>query len=241
MEPAFYPIICITCEKILNRPVLLPCGHSICQVHVDEAKSEHRDLIKCFSCTESHAIPERGFTLIKNLEALIENKIHSLDLGEDYHKPYKLRSEFERFIELFERIKNQPENRIHDYISGVKNRIDLKREKLKNEIDQTFLSMIEKLDEFENQCIANLDWFKLRFDDNLDEKLNKWKITCEQFKNDLRSFEKCKWTKVKEEASLHIREVRSELYDMDECLFLNRLIEIRFPNWGISEVSDTIR
>jgi hypothetical protein len=208
---------------------------------VNEAKTSNRDLIKCYSCTESHAIPERGFTSIKNLEALIENKIHSLDLGEDYQHPYNLRGEFERFIELFERIKNQPENRIHDYISSVKNKIDLKREKLKNEIDQKFLSMIEKLDEFENECIANVDWFKLRFDENLDEKLNKWKIKSEQLFNDLRSFEKCKWKRVKEEASLHIKEVRSELYDMDESLFLNRLIEIRFPNWGISEVSDTIR
>lgn len=238
MEPAFYPIICITCEKILNKPVLLPCGHSICQIHVDEAKRANRN-IKCYSCTESHAIPEKGFTMIKNLEALIENKIYSL--GEDYHNPYNLRDEFERFVELFERIKNQPEMRIHDYISDLKNQIDLKREELKNEIDEKCLLMIEKLDEFEKECMANVDSVKSRFDDKLDEKLKKWKTKSEEFKNDLRSFESSKWKKVKEEVDSYIKEIRSELYDIDESLFLNRFNEINIENWLISQGLNTIR
>ena len=75
----------------------------------------------------------------------------------------------------------------------------MKREKLKNEIDKKCLSMIEKLDEFEKECMANVDSVKSRFDEKLDEKLKEWKIKSEQFMNDLRSFERSKWKKVKEE------------------------------------------
>jgi Skp family chaperone for outer membrane proteins len=240
MEPVFDPIKCKTCEEILNKPVFLPCGHSICQVHVDEAKTSNSD-IKCCRCMESHSIPEKGFSLNKDLEALIENRIDSLDLGEDYNYTHNQSLAFANFVERFESYTNKPEMRIHNYISGEKNEIDLIREKLKKEIDQKCLLMIEKLEEFEKECMANLDSVRSRFDDKLDEKLNKWKIKSEQFTNDLRSFESSKRKKVKEEVDLHLKEIRSELYDFDESLFLNRFNEIDIPKWGINEVFDTLR
>ena len=239
MKPVFDPIKCKTCEKILKKPVILPCGHSICQVHVDEAKTSNSD-IKCGRCMESHSIPEKGFNLNKDLEALIENKLDSLDLGEDYNYAFYKSRTFAYFVKIFEKIKNQPDMRIHDYISQVKNDIDLKREELKNEIDQKCLSMIEKLEEFEKECMANVDSVKSRFDDKLDEKLNEWRTKSEEFKNDLRSFESSKWKKVKE-VDLHIKEIRSELYDFDESLFLNRFNEIIIENWLISQGLNTIR
>jgi hypothetical protein len=237
MELAFDPLICKTCEEILKKPVILPCGESICQLHVGEANSE----IKCVSCSESHAIPEKGFTLNKRLEALIENSLNSLDLGRDYNYAYNRTLAFESYVERFETTKKQPEKRIHDYINDLKNLIDLKREELKNEIDQKYLSMIEKIDEIEKECMANLDSVRSRFDDKLDEKLNKWKIKSEQFTNDLRSFESSKWKKVKEEVDLHIKEIRSELYDFDESLFLNRINEINIQHWCSCQGLNTIR
>ena len=240
MEPAFDPLICKTCEEILNKPVILPCGESICQHHVDEMKTTNSE-IKCDSCSESHAIPEKGFTSNKRLEALIENELNSLDLGEDYNYAYNQTLAFKSYIERFETTKKQPDMRIHDYISQLKNQIDLKREELKNEIDQKCLSMIEKLEEFEKECMANVDSVKSRFDDKLDEKLKKWKSKSEQFSNDLRSFESSKWKKVKEELESHIKEIRSKLYDIDESLFLNRINEIIIENWLISQGLNTIR
>ena len=238
MELAFYPIRCKTCKKILNKPVILPCGHSICQLHVDEANSE---IIKCVSCMESHVIPEKGFILNKDLETLIENRIDSLNLGEYYKYAYNQSLAFANFVERFETTKKQPEMRIHDFISDGKNQIDLKREELKNEIDKKCLSMIEELEEFEKECMANVDSVKSRFDDKLDEKLNEWKRKSEQFANDLRSFDSSKWKKVKEEVDSHIKEIRSELYDFDESLFLNRFNENCIEHWFISQGLNSIR
>jgi len=45
------------CKLILENPITLPCGNSICQHHL-EGISEKFD---CMFCNEEHQIPKNGF------------------------------------------------------------------------------------------------------------------------------------------------------------------------------------
>lgn len=54
-------IKCPTCIKILNLPVILSCGHTICKQHVDKALENNETSVKCQICDKLIGIPSDGF------------------------------------------------------------------------------------------------------------------------------------------------------------------------------------
>ena len=158
MELISESIKCTSCKQVLKMPVLLPCGHCICRQHVTEAveKSMTRQ-IECAICSEFFDIHENGFPRNRSLESLLEKNIEKLDLGEEYNSAVDKCNLFSDLLDDFNRIRNDPGMRIHSVISDLKNKIDLRREELKNEIDQEALKMIEKLDEYEKECKDSIE------------------------------------------------------------------------------------
>jgi hypothetical protein len=47
---------CLYCENILNKPVVLPCKHTICQNHTVDKMTLH-----CALCKQEHVVPKNGF------------------------------------------------------------------------------------------------------------------------------------------------------------------------------------
>lgn len=64
-------IKCKTCKRIFNKPVILPCGHSICKHHLDNIKANKVKQVFCKSCDSFHDIPECGFVTNLTLESLL--------------------------------------------------------------------------------------------------------------------------------------------------------------------------
>ena len=67
----------------LKAPVILPCGHTICKHHVDEAVTKERGTIDCLICKKTHEIPADGFVSNIALKRLLEVKNHNIDLGDE--------------------------------------------------------------------------------------------------------------------------------------------------------------
>lgn len=165
-------IKCSNCKERLKSPVLMPCGHSICNHHVTEPP------ILCLKCNAFFGIPLNGFPIGKSLEILLELNIEYINLGKDYFSISDNCKLFGDLLDRFDKIKNDPETRIKEEISEIKNKVDLRREELKQEIDKESLEMIEKLDDFEKDCIASI-----KSDPKLNKKLEKWKYSLIQWES----------------------------------------------------------
>lgn len=144
-------IKCPNCSKVLAIPVGLPCGHSICQEHTNAEKDE----IICQECGESH--PNKSFVVNKPLMELIAAQIESINFGVVHQAAKSSCDRLEQDLISAETVLNDLSCFIHESVSVLKNKVNLKTEELKLRIDQANQKLVNELDEYEKQCIANLD------------------------------------------------------------------------------------
>ena len=226
-------ITCISCKEILKSPVFLPCGHSICKHHEDEVDEENnkKRKIECDNCNETHEIPEKRFAPNRALEYLMKVNIDELDLGDEYNSAFHKCNEFEDLTEEFNNIKNDPEMRINTVVRDLRNKVDLRREELKQEIDKKALEMIEKINEFEKDCKKSIE-----LDSNLDNKIGEWRNELEQSRLALKSLKRNteKWNEVSITMRSHLKDLQTEFMKLNENLFLNRLNEFMYSDLKLS-------
>jgi hypothetical protein len=144
-------ITCSVCKSTLDAPVLLPCGKSICEKHVQTES----DAFACDDCDLDHRIPENGFPRNKIVEDLVRAKIQKLKLGEDYDNLRQSCVNFNGLIESIQHLKNDPTLYINEMIGEIKNAIDLRRDELKLQIDEEAQVLIDELAEYEEDCDVN--------------------------------------------------------------------------------------
>lgn len=222
-------IKCKSCDEVISQPVILYCGHSICKYHVDVAVLENQKLIKCDICDESFDIPIKGFVRNRALESLMEVDIDELDLGEEYNSAFDKCNYFGDFLEQLSPIKNDPETRIHAVLSDLRNKVDLRREELKQEIDRKALETIEQLNQFEKDCKASIK----SDNSSLDNKIDRWKNDLEESRLALKTFKRNteKWNEISDKMLSHLQDLQSEFKKFNENLFLNRLDEFKFSQF----------
>ena len=222
METLIKAITCKKCFELLEKPVVLPCGNCICEKHQHEDREDNNS-VYCSVCVLQHGIPNGGFVRNLPLEELIDQKIDCIDMGDEYNSANSKIKRFSDLIDQIETVKTNPENAIHDIISKLKSEIDLRREVLKNKIDEDALSLIKKLDEYETECNANIASIKAEIEksDNLNEwreDLNSWRQQMRTFKKDIEM-----WKKIHEESSSKYDEMETSYNNLHNGLFLNRL------------------
>ena len=235
-------IKCTTCKEILKLPVSLPCGHSICKGHVNKASEENMtNQIHCAKCNEFFEIPVNGFPRNRAVEDLLEKNIEKIDLGEEHKSAFDKCSLFNDLLERFKKIKNDPDTRINEEISELKNQVDIRREEMKLKIDKESLEMIEKLDEFEKDC--KLKAVSLKSDSKLNEKFETWKNSLKEWQQSLNSFERNidNWNRVSKESTSNLKDLHIEFINFKREIFLNRLVEFKYPNLSASNKLITLK
>lgn len=135
-------IKCRHCEYVISdTPVLMPCCHSICKKHEQEAT------VLCYECNTEHEVPKGGFMENKALKTIIASNIVKIDLGPQYKNAKNSCSQLKVIIEDIEKRFNEPENYFQKRKDTLKNKIDLAREELKLKIDKTADELIEKVED----------------------------------------------------------------------------------------------
>lgn len=225
-----YMIKCASCKETLKLPVVLPCGHSICKHHVDQVTNNTREKkIDCENCSKSYSIPVDGFAPNRNLEIALELDINEID--EENFKAMEKCARFSELLDEFNRMKNDPEMRIHTVLSDLRNKVDLRREVLKHEIDKEAMKTMEKIDEYEKECKVS----SIKTDTRLENKIKRWKTKLEQSQQSLNTVKgnTDKWNEVLRE---QVKKLQSEFIKMNDNLFLNRLD--KFMNSHFFDLSD---
>lgn len=204
-------IKCFNCTNVLDSPVLLPCGHSICKKHT----INYHGRILCHTCELEHSIPDGGgFPENKALAGIIDSKIYDFYLGDEYKAAKKSCQHFEELLSRIENILNDPYNYAYEEIDNLKNLIQTKCEEMILGINQKLEEIIHKLDKYKGDFKANFSTEEyLAKSASLEltketsrKELEKWLETLNDF-----SVSKDEWKRTANESKIGIRGLESEL------------------------------
>lgn len=162
MDQILIALKCVNCSSTLTAPTVLPCGHSICNKHL----TNNDDKIKCGKCGIEHSKSSSiGFPQVEALAMIIDSDLSNLDFG-TIHKEAK--SECNNLASIHGQIElliNDPMYHIHEQIETLRNKVQLKYEMVRLQIDKEFERCLNYLTAYENECkeklrLANLDTYK---------------------------------------------------------------------------------
>ena len=161
------------CGKFFEQPINLPCGETICSIHMTDSNNKH--ILECKLCNQHHIIPKDGFAINRSVLKIINLNIHL----KDKHKLVKKELEkLESFIiENDNSSLTDADNYLYEYFSNVRNQIDLHRETIIKEISDISDRIIDKLKKYEKECKNNKGQVmnKFDFDDLKSNLILKWK------------------------------------------------------------------
>lgn len=206
MEKISNAIKCVNCGLILKSPVLLPCGHSICKHHAEKNYAQKQ--INCLKCGRYHTLTKDGLPENESLTEIIATQVHAIDLGEAYKFAKKNFENFEDFIKHVDLVLADPSFQTCEEIDYMKNKVLLKREELKLQIDQETDKLINKFDSYlvkfkeklkskafkkksnhlsdkKRSATAKMDDFKNRFNQVILDEMC-WRNTSTEITNELR-------------------------------------------------------
>lgn len=216
MDVVLEAMKCVQCRDTLSRPVTLPCGHSICKRHTETA-CKH---IVCSKCGCRHENGE--FAISEVISNMIKSQIASISFGNVHDESCKSRDELKKQLDANCEVLNDPSNFIHDSIDELKNRVLLKSERLKFQIDEIAQELLDDLDEYKSRCAdkakkVNSVPFK-RANEEAKSKCQGWSATL----NELRF--NSKWTTIREECAALLVEIGEKL----ECYKLELLMNEKY-------------
>ena len=175
-------IKCAHCHEILQSPVIIPCNHIICKIHVLNQKSKIIDFIRCEKCEIQHLIPSNGFQPVSALQEIIEAEIANIDLGSVYKSAKKSCESFGETLKELDNLLNDPKSYTQLRISELENNLKIKGEELKSRIDQEMNKYINRLKEYESECT-----FYSSFSNEFKEESQKLKNESKRSKSNLNS------------------------------------------------------
>lgn len=146
MDKISNAIKCASCCAMLNSPVILPCGHSICKSHVEK---NPKNQIKCGKCGKEHTIPNDGFLDNISLMEILSSQVHKINLGKVHEKAKLDTKDLQSLVFEVDYFLRDPTHQTYEKIADFKNQIFLRREEFKFIIDQETEILIKKFDEYE--------------------------------------------------------------------------------------------
>lgn len=156
MDIILSKIRCIECDNILEEPVFLPCGRSICKRHVLPLKSDKR-ILCCKSCHMEHHIPEAGFCINHDLQDLLETKFYEIDLGDEYKRAVGSCKKLEAKLGLVDFLRENPSVYITNTLNKLRNEVESVREELHAKVHETADRLVDELSDYEMHCLSKVN------------------------------------------------------------------------------------
>lgn len=216
-------IMCGECSNFLVKPVMLPCGSSVCHKHLENLDNQ---TFFCKLCEVDHHIEKSYMNINKGLEVLINANLENLNLGSDYKAAVNLCKEYHQAIKNAESITNDPSMFIRNTIDQLKNVTEIIREEHKLKIDEKANEIIEKLDKYSAECQKNLDSADIKetitkISENIvkvKESLAAWQKTLSDFGSDEKE-----WTAIKQNRNECNLKLYKETSDFKKVLLLEKI------------------
>ena len=162
---------CGCCLKILQEPTKLPCNSLLCSEHT---KNLNNRIYKCLFCKQEHVVPEKGFPCDLESQKNIDADSHLNECEREQKK--SLNELFKLICQLFDDFQlkfNEFEYFSHEYFAEMETQIELRRERLKIQIDDISEEMIRLVKERRAHFVAESQKINLN---GMKESLDKDKI-----------------------------------------------------------------
>ena len=146
MEELWDLTFCPICEDgFKGTPVILTCcNRNICETHlVDELKKQKTKLFKCQFCHKTHNMKNYKFPINEKSQKLLEADMGEIE--EEYENAHYEIYRLKKSIEKISNLIGDPEYFIFEHVADLKREIDLRKEKLKEKIDEICDDMIQKI------------------------------------------------------------------------------------------------
>jgi hypothetical protein len=156
-------LTCSYCSLIFKDPIELPCQDLICNEHLSEKEVIKNKKIICRECKKECQLNEIECRSNNFAQKFVENKQYLNE--EEINMKKKLEESIVVFYRMYEEIPsniNELEMDCHNQFKEIRFQLDEHREKLKGQIDNIYMEMIEKTKSFE---VIYLSEFKEKTND----------------------------------------------------------------------------
>lgn len=135
------------CNLIYQNPITLPCGHSLCRHHLNIFD----DKFMCQFCDEEHQIPQTGYVINMTIVDLIKEYVESNPLRKE------IKQTFEQLNDTILDYESIDADLFYfDHFSEVRNRVDLHREEMIDQINTKSDEIIRQLKVKEEKCKSDI-------------------------------------------------------------------------------------
>lgn len=149
-------LLCDVCEGTLNDPRVLPCGKFICLVCIDFLLDSDRKIIKCRDCGKTHEVPNEGFAKNEKLTKFTGVKASEISRGPKFSELKKVKNFLHEITETIEYNLNSGDTEIRKHCDEARNKVQLATEEAHYEVSNTLKEFLDKIDEYEKECIKKL-------------------------------------------------------------------------------------
>lgn len=220
MEVILNALKCANCDQTLEKPVLLPCGDSICRKHTDKC-----DEVKCSLCDIVHDIRDRNLMPNKIAEKFLSTNIENFNFGESYSIAFNSYKHFRSELGTFEVLLNEPLAQIDSSINELRNEIEKKSESIKLRVDTYKQFLAKQINEFGIECKKNI--YSKEFETeakkivkDLDEQKTEldaiWTELCILDSSDI------KWHLVRKRSEKNIQDLYSKIKSYESLILMNK-------------------
>lgn len=146
MNKVLNALKCVNCREVLSNPVILSCGHTVCQKHtqIDD------DKVVCSECGIQHE--NKGFIVNKSMAEMIDAQLAAFDFGHQHKKTNESCDQLKNLIEKNDCLLNDLNYHINEEIGMLKYRIVLRSEEIKKQINEITQEILDGLERFEVEC-----------------------------------------------------------------------------------------
>jgi hypothetical protein len=131
---------------------------TICHEHLNQINSLNQTSIKCLTCHRYFLIGEQIFEANNTLRKLLDDEVFLSDDEKQLKRSLQsLLNEFFHLYEEFYSITSQHDLTFHEHFQDLRFKLDLHREKLKENIDDIYMEMIEQTKKVEASYVNSLN------------------------------------------------------------------------------------
>jgi hypothetical protein len=229
MERFQKSIRCRECQHVFDSPVILPCGESICEKHVQAETCEYT----CVACKQVHLIPPSGFTNNKALTNILNSNIEKIHFSPDYDEAVESCRKLAKCLGDLAYIDSNLSNVLDKTINEFKREVSRLTEEHKLKLDKHASELLLELNKYDSECKTNLtsseftarwqmfqaEMKKIELElnsseqclDSLDTNVNEWGLIREKSATDITNLE------------VKLNRFLSELFMRKFSFFKNRL------------------
>ena len=141
---------CDFCQKLLENPISLPCGETVCKSHTKEITQA-----KCIFCSDNHQVPQNGFPANKMVQKQLDLNLNKINQNFSQFNDYKrIIEDLNKKLREIEVMHKDPDNYIYEYFNELIRQVDVRRDTLFEGIQKYSETVIEGIEKLKADCMA---------------------------------------------------------------------------------------